>query len=452
MAPQHSRGRLLATLGLSVALAATGAVAADPASAAPGHTTLVGTTPATKTPNILDGEVDAILDTGTNVLVGGTFTSAQNHGDTATTYARTYLLSFNKSTGLISTTFAPVLNNPVYSILAGPTAGTVYIGGQFNTVNGTNRRKLALINIADGSLVTTFANQAIDATVFDLKLAQGHLVATGIFTTAQPGQARGGIASFNPTTGAVDSWITTALTGHHNYNGTSGANAGVGGARIAVTPDGSAMWVIGNFKNAGGLLHDQIAKFDLTSTGATLSTWNTASFQTQCNIGGFDSWVRDIAMSPDGSYFVVVGTGGPFGSTVLCDTASRWETGSTGSTVTPTWADWAGGDTLLSTVISEQAVYVGGHFRWLNNSLGADSPQPGAVGRASIAALDPLSGTPLSWNPGRNPRGFGVTTMAITVGPALARVRHRLPGQLPVPAPAARGVQPGRRGGPGRPP
>ena len=78
--------------------------------------------------------------------------------------------------------------------------------------------------------------------------------------------------------------------------------------------------------------------------------------------------MRDVAYSPDGSYFVVVTTGAPYAGT-LCDTAARWETAATGADLQPTWIDYTGGDTLLSVGISEQAVYVGGHIRWLNNSL-----------------------------------------------------------------------------------
>lgn len=425
MAPLHPSGslhlsrtplfrRVVATVGLTAVVATLGTVVATTASAAPGHTTIVASLPGNKTPNVLDGEVDAIYDTGSKIILGGTFTQAQNHNDTSTTYSRNYILMFDKTTGLIDTSFTPVLNNPVYSIIAGPTAGTVYIGGQFNTVNGTNRRKLAEIDTSTGALVTAFGNVALNATVFDLAVAQGHLIATGIFTTAGT-NTRNGLVSLNPTTGAVDTYLTTALTGHHNFNGVSGANAGVGGTKMAVLPDSSAMWVIGNFKQADGVTHDQIAKIILGTTTAGLdTTWNTTSFQYSCNSGAFDSWVRSISVSPDGAYFAVASTGGPYGNTVLCDSTSRWETNSTGATVVPTWIDWAGGDTIVSVVVSEKAVYVGGHFRWLNNSFGGDNSQAGAIGRASIAALDPLSGTPLSWNPGRNPRGFGITAMIVT--------------------------------------
>ena len=109
---------------------------------------------------------------------------------------------------------------------------------------------------------------------------------------------------------------------------------------------------------------------------------------------------------------MVVSTTGAYGGTQkLCDSASRWELPPTqsGDNLHPTWRNLTGGDTFWASHITESAVYVGGHQRWANNprpSPGGDNDGPGSVERYGIVALDPLTGVPLSWNPGRD-RGRG---------------------------------------------
>jgi hypothetical protein len=105
-----------------------------------------------------------------------------------------------------------------------------------------------------------------------------------------------------------------------------------------------------------------------------------------------------VDISPDGTYFGVVTTGGKTDNS-LCDSASRWELGRAGSGQLPTWVDFTGGDTLNTVAVTGAAVYVAGHPRWFNNFLGSNSPGPGSVPRQTIGALDPTSGLPLPWDP-----------------------------------------------------
>jgi hypothetical protein len=410
---------------------ATGLVAvSSPAAAAftpPGHPGLVSATPQYETPNVQDESVDVIYDAGQKIIAGGGFTRVRSIGATKDDL-RSYLFAFDEDTGVVDQSFAPVVDGVVTSIIAGPTPGTVFIGGRFSAIgvddpattadDRIKRNKIALLNVDDGSVVDSWKGPALNGAVMDMVLAGDRLIVGGSFTQAggAAGPARLGLASLNATTGALDDYLTVGVAENHNWTeGSTGvAKAPVGVDKLALSPDGSKLVAIGNFKQANGATHDQIVKIDMGATEAALADWNTNRFQAACIKEKFDSWVRDVAFSPNGEFFVVATTGGGVDTASLCDTATRWDADATGTAVLPTWTAYTGGDTLLSVAISEKAVYVGGHMRWMNNQLATNSALGGAVARPGLAALDPESGMPLSWNPGRNPRGYGTTELYVT--------------------------------------
>lgn len=378
----------------------------------PLHDRAVSAVPSTATPNINDGTVYTIVKVGNKVFVGGDFTAVTDRG-TGTVHARPNLFAFDATTGLVDTAFAPVINDEVLTLMPGPVADTVYVGGRFTGVNNVpgGWSKLVLLNTADGSLVSSFKAPGINGAVTTVKQFGSRLLIGGFFTTVGV-DTRNGLASLDALTGAFDPFMNVALTGHHNYNGT-GANSAVGPTDLDITPDGTKAVVLGNFKQANGGDYDQVVMLDLTGASAAIANWHTNRFDDACARNAFDKWVRDLDISPDGSYFVVVATGGPNGTT-LCDAASRWEMSATGVNLQPTWVDWTGGDTLLSVAITGSAVYVGGHQRWMNNHEGGDSAKQGSVARPGLAALDPVNGVPLAWNPGRHPRGVGASALYAT--------------------------------------
>jgi hypothetical protein len=397
---------------LSVTTLVASLLTAGPAPAAPNHPVVVGAVPSSASPDIIDGTVFAIHDAGTKVVAAGSFTAARDR-DSDVDISRPYVLAFDKATGAVDAAFAPRVDGEVRAVTAGPTAGTVFLAGRFNTVNGVTRRKVALLDLADGALVAGFAGPAFNGLVNDVALVGDRLLVGGVFTTAGAANPRGGLASLDATTGALDTYLTTKLTVNHNWDGVTGAKAGVGADRLAVSPDGAQVVVIGNFKQADGVEHDQVVKLALGQASATIADWNTDRYAPRCRWQSYDTYMRDVAFSPDGAYFVIVTTGAPHPDT-LCDAVARWEADATGADAQPTWVGYSGGDSIISVGISEQAVYVGGHIRWMNNSFGTDEAEPGAVGRASIAALDPVNGLPLAWNPGRHPRGYGVAELLVT--------------------------------------
>ena len=422
MSIRHFSVRVALALALLIgtAVTATGLMGATAARAqqSVAQNQVVSSVPASFTPNIDGGIVFSITQVGSWMVAGGSFTSATQHGSSTAT-PNTGIVAFDQSTGALDTGFAPTLNGPVSVVIAGPTPNTVYVGGQFSTVNGVKSKGITLLNLSNGSIVSGFVPPVLNGIVESMRLSGGRLYITGTFTLTG-NVTHDGLATLNPTTGALDPFMNIQLTGHHNYNG-SGANGAVGGRAMDISPDGTRAIVIGDFKDANGAVHDQIVMIDLNGSSAVIDpNWNTNEFTGACASGAFDTYVEDVDFSPDGSYFAIAATGGggisqnTDGSRSLCDSVSRWSTTDTGTAVQPTWVDWTGNDSFWSVAVTGTAIYLGGHQRWVNNPNGSDSPAPGAIPRPGMAAVDPASGMPLAWNPGREPRGAGAYAIMAT--------------------------------------
>jgi hypothetical protein len=423
----------LAVLGVSAA--AVVGILMVPGTASAGQVTptvqaaqshVVSVTPASYTPDVNNGLVDALGQSGSTVFVGGSFTSVSPHGSSVT-QARAHLFGFTAGTGAIVSGFNPTVSGNVNSIIPGPTAGTVLIGGAFSKVDGVNTH-VALLNTSTGAIVAGWKAPAINGEVNDIVLSNGRLYVGGYFTTVG-GQSRVGLAVLSPTTGALLSYAVPSFTGHHNWGRNCDpttqtcSKAGTGIKAMDINPAGTRLAAVGNFVNVSGAttIRDQVAVLNLSSTAATVDTgWATAAYTAKCIASAYDVDVRDVQFSPDGSYFVIAATGGGAlqkntdGTQTSCDTAARYETNGSGSDVRPTWIDYTGNDTFLSLAVSGTAIYVGGHERWVNNSQGSDAPKEGSVPRPGMVALDPVNGMPLAWNPGRNPRGAGAYAMLAT--------------------------------------
>ena len=107
-----------------------------------------------------------------------------------------------------------------------------------------------------------------------------------------------------------------------------------GRTNARVKDDGSKLLAIGNWTYVAGLRRDQIVMLDLATSPLTVSSWATTRYQQQCSTS-FATYMRDVDVSPDGSWFVVATTGA-YRAGSLCDTAARWEIGATGPGQQPT--------------------------------------------------------------------------------------------------------------------
>lgn len=239
----------------------------------------------------------------------------------------------------------------------------------------------------------------VDGAVRDLRLSRGKLWVAGSFSRIG-GRKQRALAALAPRTGAARSKPVLAIAGR--------ARRGLGRTTVTkldVSPNGRHLALIGNFRSVQGERRIQLAVLDLRRR-AGVTSFRTRFYSATC-VDLYYSYVRDVAFSPDGSYFVVATSGGPGGPGSPCDSVVRFETRGTDRAARPSWIASTGGDTVQAVEVTASAVYVGGHQRWFNNPFGANSPGPGAVSREGIAALSPVNGLPFSWNPGRS-KGVGV--------------------------------------------
>jgi Domain of unknown function (DUF5122) beta-propeller len=385
-------------LAVVACLAVAVGMGARPALGSIAQPSVVSDNPANYTPNVIDDgvvnptSVDALAQIGDTLYAGGAFHLVKN-ADQTVSYTRNNLMGFSATSGAMSA-FAPDFNGKVFALAV--SGNSLYVGGYFTTVNGVSRRGLAKIDATTGTVDTAF-NANLNGDVQEIRMANGRLFVGGNFTKR--------LVALDPATGADTGYVNISIAG------SVASNAGKTDIyRFAVNPAANRLVAIGNFTTVGGQARSRAFMLDLGTTAASLDSWYYQPLTKMCAANSLPAYLRDVDFSPDGSYFVIDATGYIPTTTAgigtdLCDAAARFET-SIASPTTPTWINYSGGDTFHSISATGAAVYVQGHFRWLDNPFGNNSAGPGAVSRPGIGAIDPVTGKALSWNPGKS-RGVG---------------------------------------------
>jgi hypothetical protein len=394
---------------------ATAGSATDPdARAASQDGQLASDFPVLGTPHVMNGAVLGIAQVGDTIYAVGSFTRispAKTYHRKKDDLTRRGIFAFDADTGAIDRSFRVSLGGGRANSI--DTDGTyLYVGGDFTSVNGHGGHKRLVKLTASGKVASGFRAQA-GAEVDTLVVHGPRVYVGGAFNSISSrghDVRRHGLAAVATRNGAVLSSVRVSFTGVYTKRlGKTAVKS------IDVTANGKRLVAVGNFARVGGHVRVQVAVLDTSGGRARVTGWHTSQFDARhnhCN-PHFGSLVRDVDFAPSGSWFVVATTGGYWGgirSGTLCDTTSRWSTRSGRS---PAWVDYTGGDTTTGVEVARGAVYVGGHMRWENNPFGNSHAGPGAVPREGIAALDQVTGLPLSWNPGRV-RGVGAQAFLAT--------------------------------------
>ncbi|MEZ5192790.1 MAG: hypothetical protein R2734_09855 [Nocardioides sp.] len=161
-------------------------------------------------------------------------------------------------------------------------------------------------------------------------MAGGQVLIAGAFTVVD-GEPREGVASLAAGTGALTSRLVSTFSGSTTAavptsSRSTSPRMAPGWWRSATSPRSRAAARPGGAARPG---ERPVRRH---------TAWATHRFPDVCS-KKFNTYLRDVAFSPDGSYFVVVTTGGYHGGDTLCDSASRWETDRSGERQQPTWID-----------------------------------------------------------------------------------------------------------------
>ena len=241
------------------AVVATGALA---------DTSPVGGLPATVSADVLpteqiNGVVWAQVTVGNTVYATGSFTQARPSGVAlggAGTVTRNNLLAYNITTGALITTFNHSLNAQGLAIVASPNGQTVYVGGDFTTVDGVAHNRVAAFSTATGALISTFSPN-LNGSVKAVAATNSVVYVGGSFTTAS-GVSHGHLAAYS-SAGSLLSWnpSTTSVVTPTNPSATAIVTA------MVVSPGATRVVVAGKFGFIDGDVRTGLGAVDPT-TGA----------------------------------------------------------------------------------------------------------------------------------------------------------------------------------------
>jgi hypothetical protein len=312
------------------------------------------------------------------------------------------------------TSWDPEVNGTVNSIAFSPDCSIAYLGGSFTSIGGTAVKNIAAVSTSTGAVISTFGHSA-NGQVETLLYYNGHLLTGGYYTSINNGTADPYMTSLNPSTGKDDGFIHLSISGNYQFPGVDSNPTRVYNQQLS--NGGTLEMVEGDFTSVGGQARQQVFMLNLSGATATVTGWTSPELNTDCNYNEA-FYAQAASWSPDDSTIYVATTGykpagSPAGATPRtgpCDAAIAYPSAQT--SVSHTWINYTGCDSLYSTAADASTAYFGGHERWSMNPADCDAQGPGAIPAPGMEGLSPATGA-LTFNPTRG-RGLGADDMLLT--------------------------------------
>lgn len=312
---------------------------------------------------------------GAALMVGGDFS---DYGFVD----RARLAAYDLDTGALDLGFDPAPSADVNVVRASADGTAVFVGGAFQTIGGQARQGLAKLDITTGAVDPGFVADT-NSYVKDLAVrSDGTALYVGGNFLSLNGQRAERLGVVDPVSGSLLPGHELDLTEPTNDNSEGGARA------VTLSPDETRLMVVGNFRKIAGVERPLVAQVDVSGPTPTVTDWVTNIYDVPCarnRIG----WMRDVDVAPDGLTAYVVSAGHFYYP--ACDSINAFSMTGTGTPLEPLWTKKVG-DTLESVAATEDAVYISGHFRYLETETQSD-------GRFQVGALDPATGVGINWNP-----------------------------------------------------
>ncbi len=372
-APRSRRGLAALVLG-ALLLTFVGWAPTSPqavADTAPPDASLPATVSSDPLPTVqINGVAWSQVVIGNTVYVGGSFGTARpaNAAAGTSTVNRTNLLAYDITTGDLKTSFAPNLNGQVRGVAASPDGSRLYVVGQFTTVNGITRNRIAAFDTATGNLVTSFAPSA-NATVYGVTVTENTVYLGGSFTLMNS-STRIGAAAVATSTGATTAFAPVAQTGSAVR-------------QLVVSPDRTKVVLGGNFTTMNGSGNPG---YGLAMVDATTGTNLAMPVNNLLRDAGANAAIMSLAVGANGFY----GTGYSFQKTTG-NLEGAFKSDWNGNL---TWLEDCHGDTY-SIFPVDQTIYTVGHPHYCGNIGGFGQTTPFTSQRA-MAFNDTVAANPIA--------------------------------------------------------
>ncbi len=289
----------------------------------------------------VNGVVWQQLVVGTTVYAAGSFTSARPAGSApgVNEVGRANLLAYDLVTGTLKTGFVANLNGQARSLAKSPDGSRIYVGGDFTTVNGITKSRVAALNPVTGAVLGDFT-AAANARVGSIVTSSDKVYLGGYFTTLN-GVPRNRVGAVTLTGSLISGFTPAVVDGEVQA--------------MVMSPDGTKLVLGGSFTTVNG---SSSPGYGLAAVNP--STGTSLAFDANQTVRNAGTGASIISLAADATN--VYGTGYVYGTGGNLEGAfsANW------SDTKIKWLEDCHGDTY-GIYPSSTAIYTAGHSHFCGN-------------------------------------------------------------------------------------